>query len=152
MVFEGRSAWCWQGVALSQIYFCKMAACCLQAQPEFWGSWWRVSARRLCSGSFGRRLMQSATFVHRWKFSSLEGKCLSPVAVWQAACIVLVVSIQLSVESGCTAIKQLLSLNAVILSGQKNLSFAVSSTGRLQRLGWKLQVLPAVLPMILPCL
>lgn len=72
------------------------------------------------------------------------------MAVWQAVCIVLVVSIQFSVESGCTAIKQLLSLNAAIFSGPKNLSFAVSSTGRLQRPEWKLQVLPAVLPVILP--
>lgn len=77
---------------------------------------------------------------------------MSPVAVWQVVCIVSVVSVQFLVESGCIAIKQSLSLNAAILSGPKNLSFAVSSTGRLQRLGWKLRVLPAVLPVLLPCL
>lgn len=111
------------GVADPRIYFCDIAACCSSAGRHgvcFGGGLrCRVCARSLCSGRFRRWLIKSATFVRRWKLSSREGKRMSPVAVWQVVCIVSVVSVQFSVESGCIAIKKSLSLNAAISSGPK---------------------------------
>lgn len=59
---------------------------------------------------------------------------MSPVAVWQVACIVSVISIQFSVESGCIAIKQPLSFHAAILSGPT--IFPLLSTPQGDCRGW----------------
>lgn len=96
--------------------------------------------------------MRSTTPVPWWKPSSPRGSaflhCLSGSP--HALCRPSRSSSQQ--RSGCTAIKQPCLRRCHFTWHKRELSFAVSSTGRLQGLGWKLRVSPAVPPALLPCL